>query len=223
MSDFAQKLTLARAPQRIAALVTKFGGSPVGFPQDRWPVCSLGTPLTFLAQIRLDAPMAFSDRYAMAYVFMCQTYDEETSAATHETFDPEGDHTAVILVERPSSNVTRSPVGTLVEFEISFEQLTEPAVSWAETYSLTADLEDLEYENEEDYPDETHRLGGRVGWIQGPERPVDGRGRPMRFLCQFDACEIAEEDPNIELYAGDGIIYVFFSEEGYGRVVWQSS
>ena len=226
MGEFAYNLTLRPSDSTIDALTHKLGENPFGMPQERWPNCrQSGTPMTFLGQFRLDNPLDMSSRFRMAYAFMCQTYDSEMQRCEHETSELESGHTDVVLVEHSTSTPVESPVPPLREFRIELQEFTERAVSWEETYALNRAIEeiDLTDDNLDSLPPENDRLGGRPSWFQAPNRPEDTVGRPMRFLAQIDGCELADHEPRIEHFVGDGMFFVFFSEDGTGRVVWQAT
>src|SRR5437867_1016919 len=93
---------LRRTPEPITEPVTKIGGAPVFLQPAEWPTCKeCGQPMQFLAQLRLDKPLPLSDRYAMAYVFMCDTCIESA--------EPGAGANAVILQMLTSRAASQAP------------------------------------------------------------------------------------------------------------------
>src|SRR5690606_38331362 len=88
-------ITPRREPHSITQARYKIGGMPVFLSQAAFPRCaSCGDEMAFIAQIPLQSPLPLSDRYAMAYIFMCRA---ENPACSGETCEPFAGVNAVIL------------------------------------------------------------------------------------------------------------------------------
>lgn len=186
------------------------GGLPFGIDQISWPTSPEGEPLHFIAQIPLKG---VSDRFAMAYAFMAQTYDPETCECINETFDPETGLTSVLLVRSPAESRALGPsVG-----EPEYYDLED---SWHFYFDSTDEMPDEWIALLDQEPDEGPvRVGGPVRWWQGGDNhPVDREGRPMRLAAEIRSAAHA----GLDNYIAAGVCHVFFSEEtGEGAIVWE--
>jgi uncharacterized protein DUF1963 len=91
MTQETLRVQFSPTSQPIAALVTKFGGSPVWLRASQWPLSrSTGRPMIFIGQIALAQVDLFPAAVArMAYVFIADD--------PHMTWDPDAGENAVIL------------------------------------------------------------------------------------------------------------------------------
>ncbi len=64
--------SISRAEDPVTTPIFKLGGNPVFVSHIEQPACKhCGQNMDFIGQIRLDSPLQLSNRYQMAYVFMC--------------------------------------------------------------------------------------------------------------------------------------------------------
>ncbi|WP_346540003.1 hypothetical protein [Micromonospora sp. DPT] len=128
--------------------VTKLGGQPVWLGTPQWPVSrSLGEPMTFIGQFRLDS----DGEGCMAYLFMTDGEDYVDG-----TWEPEGGENAVII----------QPDGSVPAF-VAVTELGE-GPSWPVQDHLPV--------HQQDHGDERmwEFLGGEPVWLQGDETPGPG-------------------------------------------------
>jgi hypothetical protein len=185
---------LSRAAQPITEPVTKIGGAPVFLQQMEWPQCgNCGRDMGFLAQIRLDEPIRFSDRYAMAYVFVCP-YAGEVGCYP---WDAASGANAVIL---------HSLVGNEVIIVTPDEKLQTSEVAFHFQHSQEPFVETYLWKEESGVHSST-KIGGVPVWVQNDETPTCTKcHEPMMLLAQID--EYAEGMQ--EFYASDtGLAYIF--------------
>ncbi|GAA3924939.1 hypothetical protein Aau02nite_20960 [Amorphoplanes auranticolor] len=137
-----------RSSEVTGVPVTKMGGQPVWLQAPQWPVSrSLGEPMTFIGQFRLDT----DGELRMAYLFMTAG-DEYVDG----TWEPEGGENAVIV----------QPEGSVPAF-FAVTDISE-GPSWP--------VEDHLPVNQQVHGDEEalEFLGGEPVWLQGDETPGPG-------------------------------------------------
>jgi hypothetical protein len=129
----------------VRAPVTKLGGQPVWLQAPQWPLsASVGEPMTFIGQFRLDEP----DQVRVAYLFMTEGYDVDT------TWDSEGGENAVIV----------QPGGEIPSFVTVRELPAGP--SWPERDHLPTPEE-----KPADDALSCDFIGGEPEWLQFAEPP----------------------------------------------------
>jgi hypothetical protein len=105
---------LAPSGQRVG-LRTKIGGLPIGLPADAWPKCKeCGSPMSFLLQLDLQAPLSQSTRFRFAYVFVCGGFEDDRGC---QTWIGNGGANAVVLASEVNDEVCPAPAGVSVRPE----------------------------------------------------------------------------------------------------------
>lgn len=220
---------LSRAPTPIVAPVFKFGGSPVFFHETLWPLCRhCGKEMDFLAQIPLQNPLHFSDRYNMAYIFMCPGQFDERGWLECKNWDPESGANKVILQAASDLVTVVDRASEYPDYVVALEHVTEPIVDTSD-YQLSDELLHAVHE--------TSKLGGVPTWLQANETPpcpiCNGT---TKYIAQIDAeldgslPAVSNEDDH-EKYkffhfgGDDGIGYVFLCvnecDPESGSFLWQ--
>src|SRR5687768_14070183 len=113
------------SPQPITDLVSKVGGTPVGITAEQWPACrECGRRMDFLLQLDLRRPLRLSERYAFAYLFMCQGYLDRHGGHQCETWYPETGANRLLLLESPAAGVSPPDLGVVKwrEFALEFRE-----------------------------------------------------------------------------------------------------
>ena len=178
------RLHLNRSKQVIAEPATKFGGNPVFFETAPWPLCkTCSQEMDFLAQIRLDDPINFSDKYTMAYLFMCRGHFDKNGSLQCETWDPHKDTNAVILQSdthgiSTESKFDRSPA--YPDYSVVLEHSADADV----------DISDLGIDEEHLFEAVYNgfKIAGVPHWLRSNDTPTcPGCGGPMTFVAQLDA------------------------------------
>lgn len=227
------RLHLAKSERAITEPVTKFGGNPAFLEPALWPRCRMcSRELDFLGQIRMDDPIRFSNRYLMAYLFMCVGYIDKTGALQCETWDPYEDANAVILQSSSKpvfveSGRDRAPA--YPDYEVTLERSDDPAVDVAELGIDDEDLFEAVYDR--------FKIGGVPRWLQSNDTPTcPGCGGRMIFVAQLDAAldgrlpadpkEWDEDKYKFFHFGGDdGVGYLFLCENECGprgaAFLWQ--
>ena len=178
------RLQLNRSKEPIAEPVTKFGGNPVFLEQTQWPQCKMcSREMDFLAQIRLDDPIKFYDKYTMAYLFMCPGHFEKNGSLHCETWDPQKGANAVILQSG------KHPVSV----ESTFDRppaYPDYSVTLELSNDADADIAELGID-EEHFLEEVYngsKIAGVPWWEQSNDTPIcPGCAGPMKFVAQLDA------------------------------------
>lgn len=195
---FAEKPTA-----RIETHTTKIGGTPHGLPAGQWPQCrQCRHPLRFVLQLDLRSPLLLSSAYQLAFLFLCEGYEDERGC---HTWDAEAGANAIVFASGPSEERTPSPAN------IGF--FPERAVDWTDYIPVTEENEDSGFINRESWEQveqalettsddedivitvpehygapETLLIGGDPQWLQSDESPTCPRcSGPLRLLAQIDA------------------------------------
>lgn len=170
--------SLERINDGDAGPVTKLGGRPALFAPVDWPACRMcGQPMEFIAQIRLDSPLALSDRYAMAYVFMCPGTWNDPSTPECETWAPDSGANAVIL-QAYSEDATPQGDAAYPDYLLRLGDALEPNVN---TIDPATD------ERLVDLVCHPPKVGGVPLWLQNDVVPAcPGCGGPTHFVAQLD-------------------------------------
>jgi hypothetical protein len=136
------------APEPSGIPVTKLGGRPEWLRTAQWPLsASLGEPMTFIGQFRLET----DGEMRMAYLFMT-----DGDAYVDGTWEPEAGENAVIV----------QPDGRVPPFVTVQDLHTGP--SWPTDDHLPV----AEQVDDDDEPWEF--LDGEPVWLQGDETPGPG-------------------------------------------------
>jgi hypothetical protein len=205
---------LAQAAEPIIAPVTKVGGAPVFLQPAEWPVCRrCQKPMQFLAQFRLDEPLALARQYQMAYIFMCRTCDE--------SWDPYSGVNVVLLQPASTRRLAHSAEGQYPNYGVTLTPGREP---WVDRTDSAVD-EDLR-----DQVELKTKLGGAPGGLQYADQPTCPRCEgPTRFAAELEA--FGEWDGSraryVEQNFGDsGSSYLFLCEQECGpqgaAFLWQN-
>lgn len=156
-------VTFVATEEPVEGPVTKLGGRPAWQEEPQWPVSrSLGRPMSFLGQFRLDDGPAGEPR--LAYVFMTGSADPDDDLDV-DSFDPEGGENAVII----------QPGGRVPGF-LTVRPADEPGLS------LVGDHRPVD-SPAADGEVPFQFLGGEPAWLQFDETPGDG----WRLVAQLTA------------------------------------
>ena len=227
------RLHLARSERAITEPLSKFGGNPVFLESTAWPRCKMcSREMDFLAQIRIDDPIRFSNRYVMAYLFVCSGYIEKSETPQCKTWDAYEGANAIIL---QSSSETvfvgsrRDRSAAYPDYEITLERSDDPAVDVTKLDIDDNDLLQAVYDR--------FKIGGVPRWLQSNDTPTcPGCGGRMIFVAQLDAAPDGRlpADPrewNKDKYrffhfgGDDGLGYLFLCEKECGprgtAFLWQ--
>jgi hypothetical protein len=215
---------LSKASQPIRQPILKFGGQPVFLDETDWPTCkNCGNEMEFLAQISLQAPLRFSERYRMAYIFMCPGQFDGKRWLPCETWSAYGGANAVILQATSDRVIVPDHVPEYPDHIVDLEMVTEPQVDTTD-YRLEESL--LEAVSA------STKIGGVPYWIQNDETPAcpvcEGA---MKFVAQLDEELVLPTTPEEwDGYKGfnfgdAGIGYLFLCENECGprgaAFLWQ--
>src|SRR5687767_13624989 len=92
------------SPTPIVTLITKIGGDPCGLDLEEWPRCAqCGAAMDFLLQLDLRRPLRLSERFAMAYFFMCHGHRDKSRRCN--TWDPEIGANRLVVLPQPHRKV----------------------------------------------------------------------------------------------------------------------
>lgn len=208
---------LTRSLKTISEPITKFGGKPILFEPITWPKCkNCSCDMDFLAQIRLDYPIKLSEKYMMAYMFMCPGKFDEKGALECETWDPHKGANTVILQSRSTNSFieamqTKEP--EYPDYNVTLKRFEDPLVDIT-VVDVDYDLVDVVYKGT--------KIGGVPYWLQSNETPTCLQcGGLMKFAAQLGAAldgmlpaDPKEWDKYKFLHFGgdDGIGYLFLCE-----------
>ena len=218
---------VTRSNQPIAAPILKLGGNPVFVSQIEQPNCRhCDQPMDFIGQIPLDAPLKFSRRFKMAYVFMCPGKFDGRGWLECETWRPFSGANAVLLQEEHGPAIIRNEeLVRYSDYSIVLSPLHEPNIDCSDSEIPEDLLEQVSGMT---------KLGGVPSWIQNNETPsCPVCQRSMRFIAQIDAeldGSLPADSSSWSQYSsfefGDaGLGYVFICPEDCstnGAFLWQS-
>lgn len=217
--------SITRAEVPITTPIFKLGGNPVFVSHIEQPICQhCGQKMDFIGQIRLDAPLPLSDRYQIAYIFMCPGQYDERGWLECPTFTPLSGANVVLLQVDSGLALVPETAARCPDYLMTFTPAQEPDV----------DISDFDL-NEDLYMQvaETSKIGGVPAWIQNNETPSCPHcGKSMRFVAQIDAAldgPLPVDTTQWERYHfldfGDvGIGYVFICPDDCsptGAFLWQ--
>lgn len=220
---------IRRASKPILQHEFKLGGSPVLYREIPWPICSsCGQEMDFLAQVPLQQPLHISDRYSMAYVFMCPGQFDERGWLTCETWDPFSGANKVIIQESIHDTVLLSRQSEYPDYSATLEHVLEPLI----------DTSDNELSNElVASVHEATKLGGVPAWLQGNKTPLCPTCHgPTKLVAQFNAALdgnlpadpaewVSDAFKFFHFGGDDGIGYLFICQDecspDSGAFLWQ--
>jgi|CXWK01.1.fsa_nt_gi hypothetical protein len=217
--------SISRAEDPVTTPIFKLGGNPVFVSHIEQPACKhCGQNMDFIGQIRLDSPLQLSNRYQMAYVFMCLGQLDERGWLVCPTWESFSGANMVLLQMDRGLALVPGTDARYPDYRVALAATPEPDVDVSDS-----DLdEDLSMQVAW-----ATKIGGVPAWVQNNETPhCPHCGKPMRFVAQIDA----EPDgplpadqslwPNVKLFDfGDvGIGYVFVCPgdcSSEGAFLWQ--
>jgi hypothetical protein len=166
---------MSRAGAPVREPVFKVGGQPVLYQLAEWPVCDeCGDAMQFLAQIPLKAPIPFSTKWDMAYVFMCGNVSKAPYRC--QPYVP-GAQNAVLLQKASDALCVADGPTMAPDMIPAFDRVDEP------------DLDTADYELMEDFEEDIYgwtKLGGTPTWVQDNEAfPCPHCGAGMAMLAQI--------------------------------------
>lgn len=216
---------ISKASQPIRQPILKLGGQPAFLDETDWPTCkNCGNEMEFLAQIPLQTPLRFSNRYQMAYIFMCPGQYDERGWIGCATWNAQGGANAVILQAPSDRVIVPDHESGYPDYAVDLEMVSEPLIDTSD-YRLKKSL--LEAVSE------STKIGGVPLWLQNNETPTcPACEGTMKFVVQLDAeLESPPATPREwgsykSLNFGDsGISYLFLCEGGCGprgaAFLWQ--
>jgi hypothetical protein len=173
---------LSRAVEPITTPCFKCGGQPVFVSDEIQPICSsCGQKMLFLAQIPLDAPFRLSNRYRMAYIFMCPGKFDQRGWLECKTWMAFSGANSVILQEDGGQTTVAAFVSPYPDYAVTLTLEQEPNLDVGERIP---GIDEAMYEQ----VFSTTKLGGVPHWLQNNETPTcPSCLRPMRFIGQLAA------------------------------------
>jgi predicted DNA-binding WGR domain protein len=184
----------------------QFGGMPPGVTEQSWPRCKeCERPQQFLFMLHAHPERLPLKEHAAVAVFMC---DGELSGGGCATYEPDSGANAVLLL---SQKALASPA--LKQAPGGEKGSPEPLERRGFSYREKLEREPVDEENSDN---NTDKVGGYPGWLQGAEFQNCRKCRKhMRFVAQLaDQGEINFGD------AGEAYLFVC-PEEHEGRFLWQ--
>jgi uncharacterized protein YwqG len=205
---------------------TKFGGHPVWLTDPQWPLSkTIGAPMQFICQIRLEEELFGQTSAKMAYIFI----DSSPKSASYDAFM--GDN-AIILqpgkclvsveslnsgptiskrVKGPRKFLFHTTLQVPCEYEVSYEYSDEPELK---ALDRLWDEDEMAADAIITTADRT-KLGGTPIFVQDKELPISD---PWHLLLQLNTCDVP-----FYLRLGDGgVIYAFVNSGGTeARMLWQ--
>jgi len=172
--------TVSRATSPITSPISKLGGKPVFAAQLEAPLCqSCGQQMDFLGQFRLDSPLQLSNRYQIAYVFMCPGQTDARGWLTCQTWEAFSGANALILQEDHGLALLPDIPARYPDYELTLQRAPEPDLD-VSRFDLAND--------EKTQVSMATKLGGVPAWIQNNDTPCcPNCGETMRFVAQIDA------------------------------------
>ena len=169
-----------RSPGPIINHEFKLGGHPILHHEEAWPACNnCGQEMDFLAQVPLQDPIQFSERYSMAYVFMCPGDFDERGWLTCETYNPLSGSNKVMVQKSTVQAIPIAHASDYPDYSVTLDHAPEPKVD-TNDFSLSDELRQAVYGST--------KLGGVPAWLQVDEAPVcPSCQEPALFIAQFDA------------------------------------
>ena len=135
--------------------------------------------MDFIGQIRLDPPLRLSDRYQIAYIFICPGQYDERGWLECPTFLPFSGANAVLLQADSSLVLVPPTAARYPDYLMTFTPNQEPN-SDISSFALGEDLRMQ--------VTEATKIGGVPGWVQNNETPnCPHCGKRMRFVAQINA------------------------------------
>ncbi len=170
---------LSRAEDTITQPVLKFGGTPVFYEETDSPKCSqCGQRMDLIGQITLKDPQRLSEKFDMAYVFMCLGKFDERGGLLCETYSAFSGANAVLLQRKSGHLFIPKETANYPDYIVDLTPEIEPDI----------DVEDLSLDEElvESVSEET-KIGGTPLWLQTNETPLCVNCvEPMRFIAQIN-------------------------------------
>ncbi len=224
VASTSEHIRYVALPHDISGQVTKFGGQPSWLDSPQWPVSrQLGTQMTFVGQIALDAKMFPGSHAKMAYIFLSDGDD-----LPYGTWDPDSGENAVVL--QPGGKVAvktvdkatgpteptqiDSPSGDRVEYrDTAYRVVSTPHAD--APFETDQQLSSLSSTDQDNYFDSllVDKIGGTPGFLAGAEFPCSAQ----RLIVQLG-------DPPFDINLADGgEAYVFMNANGtIGKFIIQS-
>lgn len=229
---------------------TQIGGLPIGFTGE-WPKCrACGHAMEFLLHFDLARPLALSESFSLAYLFVCPHYENYKGGFDGHpcpTWDATAGANALILQSAASKAVARKPRGIkvwpqrFIEFspyqkepeDAAQAGVIDPAFLKSLEKALAdapPEAEEIEIEMPEAPSPRVILIGGDPQWLQSPQRPKCPRCKSrMNLLCQVDA-EVGELNCDEDYYlpfGSGGVGYLFACEKECdptgAAFLWQST
>lgn len=221
---------LHRASQPVQTLTLKVGGLPVLLHEIEWPACrECGQPMSFLAQVPLHSPIAFSRKYAMAYVFMCQGKLDQRLRLQCRTWDAFAGANKVILQAGIGRARVPDRAPTYPDYIVTLTLVREPLIDRSD---FLVDQDPAEAVSE------LTKIGGVPAWLQSNDTPqCPGCGGAMRFVAQLndeldgplpaDPIKWGDERYRFLGFGDSGLGYLFLCENECGAngavFLWQTT
>lgn len=184
----------------------QFGGIPPGITEKSWPRCKdCQQPQQFLFVLHAHPERLPLKKAAALAVFMCEG---EVSGGSCATYEPGSGANAVLLLSREAlaqPALKQAPAGK--------QGTPQPLARRGFSYREKLEIEPADEENSDN---NTDKVGGYPGWLQGAEfQKCRKCKKRMRFVAQLhDQRELNFGD------MGEGYLFVC-EEEHEGRFLWQ--
>lgn len=200
--------TIARADSPIVTPVTKLGGRPVFVAEVVTPHCRhCGRAMDFIGQIGLDVPL-LSERFQMAYVFMCPGQLDERGCLLVLRGNPSQGANAVLLQAERGLALVPETDARYPDYRVTLLAAPEPDI----------DVSDFDLDETLIMQvTEATKIGGMPGWVQNNETPRCARcGKVYAIVAQINA----EPDGPLPADSSLGPNFVFFDfgDVGIGYV-----
>ncbi len=219
--------SITHAEGSITTPISKLGGNPVFISHVEPPICThCGQNMDFIGQIRLDFPLRLSNRYQIAYIFMCPGRYDDRGWLDCPTFLPFSGANAVLLQTDSDLALVPPTAARYPDYLMTFTPNQELNIDIS-SFALDEDLY-LQVT-------EATKIGGVPAWIQNNETPhCPACGKPMRFVAQIDA----ELDGPLPVdttqwnryhfldFGASGLGYIFICPDdclSYGAFLWQTT